>query len=42
MTRVTLRIIAILPLLEFHSASPDLLTEVGVSYLVETDDHRIL
>ena len=32
----------ILPLLEFHTSDPQLLTEVGVSYLVETDDHRIL
>lgn len=32
----------ILPLMEYHSASPELLTEVGVSYLVETDKLRIL
>lgn len=32
----------ILPLLEFHSADPELLTEVGVSYLIETDQQRIL
>ncbi len=32
----------ILPLMEYHGASPGLRTEVGVSYLVETDDHRIL
>lgn len=32
----------ILPLMEYHAADPGLLTEVGVSYLVETDDHRIL
>lgn len=38
----TTRTLRILPLLEYHSGSPDLLTEVGVSYLVETDDHRIL
>ena len=36
------RTLTILPLLEFASADPELLTEVGVSYLVETDDHRIL
>lgn len=36
------RSLRILPLLEFRSADPDLLTEVGVSYLVETDEHRIL
>jgi len=32
----------ILPLLEYYAAEPGLATEVGVSYLVETDDHRIL
>lgn len=32
----------ILPLLEFAAADPGLATEVGVSYLVETDEHRIL
>ena len=32
----------ILPLMEYHAASPDLMTEVGVSYLVETDDLTIL
>lgn len=32
----------ILPLMEYHSADPSLHAEVGVSYLVETDDHRIL
>ena len=32
----------ILPLLEYHAAEPGLATEVGVSYLVETDEHRIL
>jgi metal-dependent hydrolase (beta-lactamase superfamily II) len=32
----------ILPLLEYHSADPQLATAVGVSYLVDTDDHRIL
>ena len=32
----------ILPLMEYRAASPDLHTEVGVSYLVETDQHRIL
>ncbi len=36
------RNLRILPLLEFRSADPALLTEVGVSYLVETDTHRIL
>jgi hypothetical protein len=32
----------ILPLMEYRADSPDLHTEVGVSYLVETDHHRIL
>lgn len=32
----------ILPLLEYYAADPGLVTEVGVSYLVETDEHRIL
>ncbi len=36
------RTLRILPLLEYHSADPALATEVGVSYLVETDEHRIL
>jgi len=36
------RSLRILPLMEYHSASPELHTEVGVSYLVETDSHRIL
>jgi 7,8-dihydropterin-6-yl-methyl-4-(beta-D-ribofuranosyl)aminobenzene 5'-phosphate synthase len=38
----TTRTLRILPLLEYHSSDPDLFTEVGVSYLVETDEHRIL
>jgi 7,8-dihydropterin-6-yl-methyl-4-(beta-D-ribofuranosyl)aminobenzene 5'-phosphate synthase len=36
------RTLRIVPLLEFYSDRPDLLTEVGLSYLVETDKHRIL
>jgi metal-dependent hydrolase (beta-lactamase superfamily II) len=32
----------ILPLIEYHTVDPALRTEVGVSYLIETDDHRIL
>ncbi|WP_188109702.1 MBL fold metallo-hydrolase [Pseudohalioglobus sediminis] len=36
------RSLRILPLLEYRSARPDLLTEVGISYLVETDSQRIL
>ena len=36
------RTLRILPLVEFGTSSPELMGEVGVSYLVETDDHRIL
>jgi 7,8-dihydropterin-6-yl-methyl-4-(beta-D-ribofuranosyl)aminobenzene 5'-phosphate synthase len=36
------RSLRILPLIEFYSSDPALLSEVGVSYLVETDDLRIL
>ena len=32
----------VLPLMEYHSSAPELLSEVGVSYLVETDSVRIL
>jgi len=32
----------ILPLVDFHTSNQALVTEVGVSYLVETDDRRIL
>jgi metal-dependent hydrolase (beta-lactamase superfamily II) len=32
----------ILPLIDFHTSDPRLRTEVGVSYLIETDDRRIL
>lgn len=32
----------ILPLIEYHTSDPALRTEVGVSYLIETDDRRIL
>lgn len=32
----------ILPLVEYHTSDPDLTTEVGVSYLIDTDDRRIL
>lgn len=34
--------LTILPLMDYHSADPQLATEVGLSYLVDTDDHRIL
>jgi 7,8-dihydropterin-6-yl-methyl-4-(beta-D-ribofuranosyl)aminobenzene 5'-phosphate synthase len=36
------RKLRVLPLMEYHSATPELLSEVGVSYLVETDDVSIL
>ena len=36
------RQLRILPLIEYHSARPELMSEVGVSYLVETDEVRIL
>ena len=36
------RTLRILPLVEFSTSSPELMGEVGVSYLVETDHHRIL
>ena len=32
----------VLPLMDFHSSTPELLSEVGVPYLVETDKLRIL
>jgi metal-dependent hydrolase (beta-lactamase superfamily II) len=32
----------ILPLMEYHSSDPALRSEVGLSYLVDTDEHRIL
>ena len=32
----------ILPLVDYHTSDPGLRTEVGVSYLVDTDDRRIL
>ncbi len=38
----TTRTLSILPLIDWHSASPELRTEMGVSYLIETDEHRIL
>ena len=36
------KILRILPLVDYHTSDPALRTEVGVSYLVETDDRRIL
>ncbi len=34
--------LTILPLVDWHTASAELQGEVGLSYLIETDDHRIL
>lgn len=36
------RSLRILPLMEFHGNRPELKTEVGISYLVQTDQHLIL
>lgn len=36
------RSLRITPLVDFHTARPELVGEVGLSYLIETDDHRIL
>lgn len=38
----TTKRLSILPLIDWHSSDPDLRSEMGVSYLIETDDHRIL
>lgn len=38
----TTRRLSILPLIDWHTAHPDLRGEMGVSYLIETDEHRIL
>jgi len=38
----TTKTLSILPLIDWHSSSPDLRGEMGVSYLIETDEHRIL
>ena len=32
----------ILPLIDWHASRPELQTEMGVSYLIETDEHRVL
>ena len=34
--------LSILPLIDWHTSSTDLATEMGVSYLIETDEQRIL
>ena len=36
------RTLRVLPLVDYHTSDPALRTEVGVSYLIDTDDHRIL
>lgn len=36
------RVLRILPLMEYQSSDPGLRSEVGLSYLVDTDQHRIL
>ena len=38
----TTKTLSILPLVDWHSSSPELRGEMGVSYLIETDEHRIL
>lgn len=38
----TTKKLALLPLLDWHAARPDLETDAGVSYLVETDDVTLL
>jgi len=38
----TTKMLTVLPLLDWHAARPDLKTDAGVSYLVETDDITVL
>lgn len=38
----TTKTLTVLPLLDWHAARPDLMTDAGVSYLVETDDITVL
>lgn len=38
----TTKKLSILPLIDWHKSSPELRSEMGVSYLIETDEHRIL
>ena len=38
----TTRTLTILPLIDWHASRPGLRTEMGVSYLIETDQHRVL
>jgi metal-dependent hydrolase (beta-lactamase superfamily II) len=38
----TTQTLSILPLIDWHTSNPELQGEMGVSYLIETDEHRIL
>ncbi len=38
----TTKTLSILPLVDWHVARPELRGELGLSYLIETDEHRIL
>ena len=38
----TTRTLSILPLIDWHTSSAELNGEMGVSYLIETDEHRLL
>ena len=38
----TTKTLSILPLVDWHTSSAELRGEMGVSYLIETDEHRIL
>jgi metal-dependent hydrolase (beta-lactamase superfamily II) len=38
----TTKSLSILPLIDWHTSSPELRGEMGVSYLIETDEQRIL
>jgi metal-dependent hydrolase (beta-lactamase superfamily II) len=38
----TTKTLSILPLMDWHTSNPELRGEMGVSYLIETDEHRIL
>ena len=38
----TTKTLSILPLIDWHTSSAELRGEMGVSYLIETDEHRIL
>ncbi len=38
----TTKTLSILPLIDWHTSDPNLQTEMGVSYLVQTDEHSVL